>query len=219
MSDGAELVCGNIEKLFEEARQRTKIQQDKWIKYYKRRRRETKVLTRCEFITREIEVRVMMRRSGSHRNAGFREAHGIFEVREDQTREKAINGEQSQGERKRKPSDKVNFKKRVPLSSLRDGRSIKRRSPEQVNWKKRTSTPSLQCTPQIKRNPRGCRSREGMTTKRELSTAGSRRRQGEEPATTSKEIRAKTYNLRSRADSRRAGVSSPAEGAFFLKVR
>ncbi|GFU11055.1 uncharacterized protein NPIL_422531 [Nephila pilipes] len=44
MKLGEDLVCGNIEKLFEETRRNTKIQQDRWVKYCKR--------------TREVEVDV-----------------------------------------------------------------------------------------------------------------------------------------------------------------
>ncbi|GFT41029.1 uncharacterized protein NPIL_437791 [Nephila pilipes] len=40
---GEDLVGGNIEKLFEEARRNTKINQDKWAKYYNKRRREVDV--------------------------------------------------------------------------------------------------------------------------------------------------------------------------------
>ncbi|GFR14803.1 hypothetical protein TNCT_374631 [Trichonephila clavata] len=87
--------------------------------------------------------------------------------------------------------------------------------------------------------PRGGRSREGLTSKGESSTAGSRRkqgeksvktspyplksragsrrRQGEDAATTSKERRARLYNLRRRADSRRSGFSSPVERVFVME--
>ncbi|GFY16862.1 uncharacterized protein TNCV_3689201 [Trichonephila clavipes] len=37
------LVSGNIDKLFEEARQKTKIQQNRWVKYHNQRRREVTV--------------------------------------------------------------------------------------------------------------------------------------------------------------------------------
>ncbi|GFT53510.1 uncharacterized protein NPIL_504851 [Nephila pilipes] len=40
---GEDLVSGNIEKLFEETRRNTKIQQDRWAKYYNRRGREVDV--------------------------------------------------------------------------------------------------------------------------------------------------------------------------------
>ncbi|GFW43614.1 retrovirus-related Pol polyprotein from transposon 412 [Trichonephila clavipes] len=43
VTDGAEFMCGNIEKLFEEARRNTKIQQEKRPKYYNRRRRKANV--------------------------------------------------------------------------------------------------------------------------------------------------------------------------------
>ncbi|GFQ70394.1 hypothetical protein TNCT_504321 [Trichonephila clavata] len=56
-----------------------------------------------------------------------------------------------------------------------------------------------------KRNPYPLRSR-----------TGSRKRQGEEPAMTSREIRARPYSLRSRADSRRLGFSSPVERSFVF---
>ncbi|GFU92782.1 uncharacterized protein TNCV_3683291 [Trichonephila clavipes] len=37
VTDGAEFVCGSIEKLFREARQNTRLQHEKWV-YYNRRR-------------------------------------------------------------------------------------------------------------------------------------------------------------------------------------
>ncbi|GFU41161.1 retrovirus-related Pol polyprotein from transposon 297 [Trichonephila clavipes] len=43
VTDGAEFMCGNIEKLFEEVRRNTKIHQEKWAKYYDKRRREVNV--------------------------------------------------------------------------------------------------------------------------------------------------------------------------------
>ncbi|GFU96188.1 uncharacterized protein TNCV_3499961 [Trichonephila clavipes] len=43
VSDGSEFVVGNIEKLFKEARQNTRIKHDKWVKYYNKRRREVNI--------------------------------------------------------------------------------------------------------------------------------------------------------------------------------
>ncbi|GFX77314.1 hypothetical protein TNCV_5064412 [Trichonephila clavipes] len=43
VTDDTEFMCGNIEKLFEEARRNTKIQQEKWAKYYNKRRREVNI--------------------------------------------------------------------------------------------------------------------------------------------------------------------------------
>ncbi|GFX44873.1 uncharacterized protein TNCV_3429221 [Trichonephila clavipes] len=48
----AELECGNIEKLFEEARQRTNILQGRWAKYYNRRRREANVNLKDQVLVR-----------------------------------------------------------------------------------------------------------------------------------------------------------------------
>ncbi|GFT60754.1 hypothetical protein TNCV_3286681 [Trichonephila clavipes] len=43
VSDGAEFTVGNIEKLFEEASQNTKVKLERWVKYYNRRRREVNI--------------------------------------------------------------------------------------------------------------------------------------------------------------------------------
>ncbi|GFX40169.1 uncharacterized protein TNCV_4318041 [Trichonephila clavipes] len=43
VSDGAEFEVGNIEKLFKKARQNTKVKQEKWAKYYNRRRRDVNI--------------------------------------------------------------------------------------------------------------------------------------------------------------------------------
>ncbi|GFY70324.1 hypothetical protein TNIN_282901 [Trichonephila inaurata madagascariensis] len=84
-----------------------------------------------------------------------------------------------------------------------DGRSAKSRPLEKLIWKKkRTAPPSLQSGSQTKRKPRGCRSKEGLKSRDESSTeepgsrAGVSKRQ-EEPGRTS------PYPLRSGAGSRR----------------
>ncbi|GFW24135.1 uncharacterized protein TNCV_4951791 [Trichonephila clavipes] len=43
VTDGAEFVCGIIEKLFREARHDTRIQHEKWMKYYNRRKSEVNI--------------------------------------------------------------------------------------------------------------------------------------------------------------------------------
>ncbi|GFX00080.1 uncharacterized protein TNCV_3080761 [Trichonephila clavipes] len=43
VSDGAELAVGNIEKLFKEAWQNTRVKHKKWAKYYNKRRRDVNI--------------------------------------------------------------------------------------------------------------------------------------------------------------------------------
>ncbi|GFS78975.1 uncharacterized protein TNCV_4342091 [Trichonephila clavipes] len=43
VTDGAEFVVGNIEKLFKETRQNTRVKHEKWVKYYNKRRREANI--------------------------------------------------------------------------------------------------------------------------------------------------------------------------------
>ncbi|GFU41242.1 retrovirus-related Pol polyprotein from transposon 17.6 [Trichonephila clavipes] len=43
VSDGTEFAVGDIERLFEEARRNTKTKQEKWEKYYNRRRRDVQI--------------------------------------------------------------------------------------------------------------------------------------------------------------------------------
>ncbi|GFY20209.1 uncharacterized protein TNCV_208411 [Trichonephila clavipes] len=43
VSDGTEFAVGDIEKLFEEARRNTETKQEKWKKYYNRRRRDVQI--------------------------------------------------------------------------------------------------------------------------------------------------------------------------------
>ncbi|GFX06522.1 uncharacterized protein TNCV_3017561 [Trichonephila clavipes] len=43
VSDGTEFAVGDIERLFEEARQNTKAKHEKWEKYYNRRRRDVQI--------------------------------------------------------------------------------------------------------------------------------------------------------------------------------
>ncbi|GFU51580.1 uncharacterized protein TNCV_82131 [Trichonephila clavipes] len=46
VSDGMEFAVGDIERLFEEARQNTETKQEKWKKYYNRRRRDVQIKVR-----------------------------------------------------------------------------------------------------------------------------------------------------------------------------
>ncbi|GFS55871.1 uncharacterized protein TNCV_2580741 [Trichonephila clavipes] len=43
VSDGSEFAVGNIEKLFKEARQNTRVKHEKWAKYYNKRRRDINI--------------------------------------------------------------------------------------------------------------------------------------------------------------------------------
>ncbi|GFX59371.1 uncharacterized protein TNCV_4633291 [Trichonephila clavipes] len=43
VSDGTEFAVGDIERLFEEARRKTETKQEKWKKYYNRRRRDVQI--------------------------------------------------------------------------------------------------------------------------------------------------------------------------------
>ncbi|GFS56368.1 uncharacterized protein TNCV_4388511 [Trichonephila clavipes] len=46
VSDGMEFAVGDIERLFEEARRNTETKQEKWKKYYNRRRRDVQIKIR-----------------------------------------------------------------------------------------------------------------------------------------------------------------------------
>ncbi|GFW56844.1 uncharacterized protein TNCV_160741 [Trichonephila clavipes] len=43
VSDGTDFAVGDIERLFEEARRNTETKQEKWKKYYNRRRRDVQI--------------------------------------------------------------------------------------------------------------------------------------------------------------------------------
>ncbi|GFR00338.1 hypothetical protein TNCT_255961 [Trichonephila clavata] len=133
-------------------------------------------------------------------NSGSRKAEGKSEVREGQVREPTTNNKQSQGSNRREGSstraqsidsernhfgnskgksrkarrrvlDRRDLKISIS-SSLQFGRSTKRKAPERTYWKKRTVPPSMQSNSNIKTKPRGGRSMEGMTSKRESSKTG-----------------------------------------------
>ncbi|GFY72032.1 hypothetical protein TNIN_321491 [Trichonephila inaurata madagascariensis] len=103
--------------------------------------------------------------------------------------------------------------KRSPPSSLQDGRSAEKRPQVRVNWKKRTVPPSLQSRQQIKRRPRGGRSKEGLTSRGESSTAESRKSPGEEIRKTS------PYPLRSRARASKRQEESGKTSPYPLRSR
>ncbi|GFU91527.1 uncharacterized protein TNCV_2542951 [Trichonephila clavipes] len=63
VTDGAEFMCGNIEKLFEEARRNTKIQQEQWAKYYNKSREvNVKVKDWDKRIRKALQVRIYHQR-------------------------------------------------------------------------------------------------------------------------------------------------------------
>ncbi|GFU64307.1 hypothetical protein TNCV_3781181 [Trichonephila clavipes] len=167
--DEAELVCGNIEKLFEETRQRTKIQQSRWAS-----------------IIIDEERRHMLRQdegdleTGRSSDEGSREAQGEADGREGLAREENTKVEQLRGKKKcsessstlhsemqqqeaaskikRRPQEKQNALKRAPPSLLQEDRTTKKLS--QYSWKRRTAPQSLQLGPRTKRRPSGSSSKE-----------------------------------------------------------
>ncbi|GFY72137.1 hypothetical protein TNIN_88031 [Trichonephila inaurata madagascariensis] len=123
----------------------------------------------------------------------------------------------AQGAQKEKTHERTNWKERAIPSSLRN--TVKpKESSGTGKYKKREAPHSLQSNPNIKRRPGVGRSREGMTSKEDSKQKQEHQwiirkevpiplgtewdtGEGEETADTIREIRARPYNVCSRAGS------------------
>ncbi|GFU58453.1 uncharacterized protein NPIL_323141 [Nephila pilipes] len=89
---GTDLVCGHIEKLFEETRRNTKIQQDRWVKYYNKRTLEVEVDVKEKDL---VLVQTHPMRSGSKRIANQVQIYHARERDEGVVETDGLNGEGS----------------------------------------------------------------------------------------------------------------------------
>ncbi|GFX33388.1 uncharacterized protein TNCV_812501 [Trichonephila clavipes] len=151
--DGAELACGSTETWFEKARQRTKFQQRKWGKYYNIRRSEANVKAKDQALviihlmssaSRKVVRKLQSKFEGPHEVIHVEKNNVVIwkegkplTVNVDQNKRKKQSSltssppsreleRQELARSVKRPSEKVNWKKRVSQSSLQDGRNVKR---------------------------------------------------------------------------------------------
>ncbi|GFT17173.1 uncharacterized protein TNCV_4738891 [Trichonephila clavipes] len=76
VSEGTEFAVGDIERLFEEARRNTETKQEKWKKYYNRRRRDVKIKVRIYRHRKYDETEIG---TGSSDNGSLRDESSGFD--------------------------------------------------------------------------------------------------------------------------------------------
>ncbi|GFW90508.1 uncharacterized protein TNCV_2839551 [Trichonephila clavipes] len=129
VSDGTEFAVRDIERLFEEARRNTETKQEKWKKYYNRRRRDVQIKIRFEYIIIGNKTR---RRSTDSRDG---EKKGSEVKRE--LEEKGLSFRNNQGE---KHTNKTNKRgpliRSIPSSWPDKDRMIKKSKNERLRYKR-----------------------------------------------------------------------------------
>ncbi|GFX34611.1 hypothetical protein TNCV_3658491 [Trichonephila clavipes] len=214
VTNGVGIVCRNIEKLFEEARQSTKIQQDRWAKYCYRRRREVNGKVKVQVLvqghpmssaSKKLVPKFKPKFEGPYkvRISGTLSEETVVRMMWRQTGlmmkglETAL-GEGRSGQRedrmvKRLLQERENFLKRASQRHWK--RADKRRPHESHQWKKRPALQSLQSGPRTMRRPNRSSNQESWRSRVETSKAESRKKPEALPGMTS------SCPLRSRAEA------------------
>ncbi|GFY62891.1 hypothetical protein TNIN_235991 [Trichonephila inaurata madagascariensis] len=161
---------------------------------------------------------------GRSRDAGFREAQGEYEKyekatagetqleEEDSTTFTVLWSTDKQKTQGRWQQGRIDIQRRVISSGIQEEPKRGIRKDKSVSPLKpsRSQEGQVPIHSEAEQEP-------GRTSPYPLRSQAGSRRQGKEAATTSRERRTKSYNLRRRSDSRKSGFASTAESSFVME--